>query len=148
MAVNILSKRSSEMADIAIKNADGSPMLDEANKPVTATCFGPGSKVWQVADAARRRKQVRRTREANGKFEAAFDNEVEDTIEFLCAVTKRFNNLEYPEVTGDADTVRAVYSDPLLGYIRDQQDANLKSWENFMQASATPAVSTSASLPG
>ena len=140
MPVNILSKVAAEVSDIPIKNPDGSPMLDDRQQPVTATCFGPATKVWQVADAARRRKAVKRTREANGKFEAAFDGEIEDAIDFLCAVTKRFNNLEYPGVEGDREVVRAVYSNP--------QDANLKSWENFIEASPTNAASTPGTLPG
>jgi hypothetical protein len=148
MAVNILTKRVAEMCDLPVKNPDGSPMMDETGNPVTATVFGPGTKVWQMADAARRRKAVKRTREANGKLEAAFDNEAEDALEFLCTITKRFNNLEYPGAEGDKATVRAVYSDPLLGFIRDHMEADTRSWENFMQASRTPAPSTSDSSPG
>lgn len=148
MAVNILSKRVAEVSDLPVKNPDGSPMVDDAGNPVTATVFGPGTKVWQVADATRRRKAVKRTREANGKFEAAFDHEDEDTLEFLCAITKRFNNLEHPDVQGDKETVRAVYSEPLLGYIRDHMEADTKSWENFMQASQTLSPSTSGNSPG
>lgn len=148
MALNILTKRVAEVSDLPVKNADGSPMLDEAGKPVTATVFGPGTKIWQVADANKRRKAVKRTREANGKFEAAFDNEDEDVIEFLCTITKRFNNLEYPDVQGDKDTVRAVYSEPLLGFIRDHMEADTKSWENFCQASQSPSTSGSDSSLG
>ena len=148
MAVNILTKRVADVSDLPVKNPDGSPMVDDAGNPVTATVFGPGTKVWQVADAARRRKAVKRTREANGKFEAAFDNEDEDTVEFLCTITKRFNNLEYPDVQGDKETVRAVFTEPLLGFIRDHMEADTKSWENFMQASQTLSASTSGSSLG
>lgn len=135
MAVNALSKRVAEVADLPVKNADGSPMLDDQGMPVTATVFGPGTKIWEVANAAKRRKGVKRTREANGKTEAYFDNENEDIIEFLCAITKRFNNLEFEGAQGDASVVRAVYSDPLLGYIRDHMEADTRSWENFTKAS-------------
>lgn len=148
MGLNILSKRVAEVSDLPVKNADGSPLRDDEGNPVTATVFGPGSKIWQVADATRRRKAVKRTREANGKFEAAFDNEDEDTVEFLCAITKRFNNLDYPEVHGDKETVKAVYSDPLLGFIRDHMEADTKSWENFMKASQSGSSSGSVSSPG
>lgn len=148
MPLNILTKRVAEISDLPVKNADGSVMRDDLGNQVTATVFGPGTKIWQVADATRRRKAVKRTREANGKFEAAFDNETEDVVEFLCAITKRFNNLDYPEVHGDKETVRAVYSDPLLGFIRDHMEADTKSWENFMKASASLASSTSDILPG
>lgn len=144
MAVNALTKLSAEISDIPVKNMDGSPMLDENNNQVTATVFGPGSKIWQVANAAKRRKVMRKVRENNGKMEAAADD-TEDTIEFLCAITKRFNGLELPD---EADQVRAIYSHPLLGYIRDQMDNAAANWENFMQASKPLAPSTSGNVPG
>lgn len=148
MAVNILTKQVAEVADLPIKNPDGSPMLDEQGAPVTATVFGPGTKIWQVANAARRRKGVKRTREANGKTEAYFDNEEEDIVDFLCAVTKRFNNLEYPEIRGDKETVRAIYEAPLLGFIRDHMEADTKNWENFMKASQKVSNAGPVSSPG
>ena len=141
MALNISSFRVADIADLPIKNADGSPLVDpETGEPVTATICGPGHKVWQVADAAKRRKAIKRSREANGKFEAALDNEDADNIDFLCAITKRFNHLDYEDadgnaVHGDRETVRAVYADPLLGFIRDHLMDDTRNWENFMKAS-------------
>ncbi len=146
--LDITTKRVSEVADLPVKNADGIAMFDDQQKPVTATVFGPGTKVWTVADAKRRRKAVKRMRENKGKSEAVIDAEGEDAIEFLCEITKRFNNLSYPDVQGDAETVRAVYSDPLLGFIRDHMEADTRSWENFMKASASGSASTSDNLPG
>lgn len=148
MALNIATKRVSEVSDLPVKNADGSPLIDDNGNPVTATVFGPGTKIWQTAHAGIKRKKFRRTREANGKIEAAVDFEVEDVIEFLCAITKRFNNLEYDGVQGDKEIVRAVYSDPLLGFIRDHMEADTSSWENFMKAAQNLSSSGSASLPG
>lgn len=138
MAVNALTKLSAEISDIPVKNMDGSPMLDENNNPVTATCFGPGSKIWQVAQAAKRRSTMRKVREGGGKLEAVADDTPE-TIDFLCAVTKRFNGLE---IEGEADQVRAIYSNPLLGYIRDHMSEATSNWENFQQASRsnTPSM--------
>lgn len=148
MAVNILEKCVAEVSDLPVKNVDGSPMLDAAGAPVTVTVFGPGTKVWQVADATRRRKAMKRTREANGKIEAALDNNDEDSIEFLCTIVKRFNNLEFPGAQGDKETVAAVFNEPKLGYIRDHLMEDTRSWENFTKASQSLSVSTSASLPG
>ncbi|EJL21893.1 hypothetical protein [Novosphingobium sp. AP12] len=149
MALNITSKRVADVSDLPIKNADGVPLRDpDTGAPVTATVFGPGTKIWQVADAAKRRKAIKRSREANGKFEAALDNEAEDTVEFLCAITKRFNNLEFDDVHGEKDTVHAVYSDPLLGFIRDHMEADTKNWENFMKASQALSSFGSGNSPG
>lgn len=148
MAINILEYRVSDVSDLPVKKADGSPLLDENNKPVTATVFGPGTKIWQVANATMQRKSIKRTREANGKWEASVDHSDEDEIEFLCAITKRFNGLEVPGVQGDKETVRAVYSEPLLGFIRDHMKADTKNWENFMKAAQSLPNSGSDSAPG
>lgn len=149
MALNITSKRVADVSDLPVKNADGVPLRDpDTGAAVTATVFGPGTKIWQVADATRRRKAIKRSREANGKFEAALDNEAEDAVEFLCAITKRFNNLEFDGMHGEKDTVAAVYGDPLLGFIRDHMEVDTKNWENFMKASQSLSTSGSDSLPG
>lgn len=148
MALNIISKRVAEVSDLPVKNADGAPLRDDQGVPVTATVFGPGTKIWQVAFAAKKRKAFKRTREANGKIEATIDNEDEDAVEFLCAITKRFNNLEYPDVHGDKETVRAVYSDPLLGFIRDHMEDDTSNWENFMKAAQTLSNDGSVSTSG
>jgi len=139
MAVNALTKVAAEVSDIPVKEMDGSPMLDENNNPVTATMFSPASKIWQVAHANKRRKTMRKVRENGGKLEAVADD-TEDTIEFLCAVTKRFNGLEIPD---EPDQVRAIYSNPRLGYIRDQMEDAASNWENFTAASKaiSPAMS-------
>lgn len=135
MPLNIAEKRVADVTDLPVKNADGSPLRDpDTGTAVTATVFGPGTKIWQVANATMRRKAIKRTREANGKFEASLDNEDEDIVDFLCAITKRFNGLVFEGVEGERETVRAVYNEPLLGFIRDDMVADTKSWENFMKA--------------
>lgn len=144
MAINALTKLAAEVSDLPIKNMDGSPMLDEAGNAITATVFGPGSKIWQVADATKRRKAIRRVRENGSKMEAVVDD-AEDTLDFLCAITKRFNGLEIP---GEADQVRAIYSHPQLGYIRDHMEADTRNWENFTQASKAVSTDTPANSLG
>ena len=154
MALNITSKRVADISDLPVKNADGVALIDpETGAPVTATICGPGTKIWQVADAAKRRKAIKRSREANGKFEAALDNEDADIADFLCAITKRFNHLDYEDdegnkVQGEREIVRAVYSDPLLGFIRDHMVEDTRNWENFMKASLAISSSGSGSSPG
>jgi len=154
MTLNITTKRVADVADLPVKDADGKPMTDpETGAAITATILGPGTKVWQVADATKRRKAIKRSREANGKFEAALDNEDADIIEFLATITKRFNGLDYEDeqgnkVEGERETVRAVYSDPLLGFIRDHMLDDTRNWENFMKASQLVSNSGSGNSPG
>ncbi|WP_395391556.1 hypothetical protein WBP07_12885 [Novosphingobium sp. BL-8A] len=149
MALKITNLRVADISDLPVKNADGSPLRDpDTGAPITATVFGPGTKIWQAANATKQRKAVKRSREANGKFEAALDFKEEDTIEFLCAVTKRFNGIEIDGAHTDQETVRAVYSDPLLGFIRDHMDTDVSNWENFMKASQSLSNFGSDSSPG
>jgi hypothetical protein len=135
MAVDFSTKRVAEVADLPIKNPDASPMVDDDGVAVTATVFGPGTKIWQVAHAAMRRKAIKRSREAKGKYEASLDNEIEDQIEFLVTITKRFNNFANPDGVGDKELVEQVYNDLRLGFIRDHMLEDTESWENFMKAS-------------
>lgn len=148
MPVNISAHRVAEVSDLPVKSADGAPLVDDQGNAVTATVFGPGTKIWQVANATMRRVALKRTREAGGKIEAAFDGEDDDKVEFLCAITKRFNNLTIDGVEGDREIVRAVYSDPRLGFIRDHMETDTKNWGNFMKASQALSSSGSASSPG
>jgi len=154
MALKAASLRVADVSDLPVKNADGSPLRDpDTGAPITATVFGPGTKIWQAANATKQRKAVKRSREANGKIEAALDFKEEDTVEFLCAITKRFNGLDYEDEHGnkiqdERENVRAVYSDPLLGFIRDHMSDDASSWENFMKASQSLSNSGSVSSPG
>lgn len=147
MAVNILSKRVVGVADIPVKEADGTIMRDEKGNPVTATVDGPATKVWQVANARKRRRAMQRTREAGGKYELALENNEEDEIEFLCTVTRSFNNIDYGEMS-EADKVRAIYSDPELGFIRDHMSEDVNKWENFMSKPSSGSNSGSDNIPG
>lgn len=149
MGIDITSMRVAEVSDLPVKRADGTIMMQEDGKtPVTATTFGPGTKIWQVANAAMNRASIKRTREANGKWEASVDNTEEDQAKFLCAIVKRFNGLDYPGVDGDKPTVEAVFADPLLGYIRDNLITDTRNWENFMKASQSLANATPGTSPG
>jgi hypothetical protein len=148
MTIDATKLRVLDVADLPVKNADGSPMLQENGEPVTATVFGPATKIWQNADAHRRRKAVKRSRENKGKYEAAIDHEVEDTIEFLCTITKRFNGMGHGDTQGDKEIVVAIYNDPSLGYIRDHMDDDAGNWESFMKAQQSLSNSGPSNLPG
>jgi hypothetical protein len=148
MPVDVFALRVAEMADLPIKFPDGSPMVDGDGLAVTASVFGPGTRIWQVAHATMRRKAIKRSREANGKYEAALDNATEDTVDFLCAIIKRFNNFANPDGIDDAALVAKVLNEPLLGYIRDHLSDDASNWENFTKASSRSSNSGSGNLPG
>lgn len=131
---DITKKRVAETGKIELKDADGSPLVDDAGNVLTVTAHGPGSKVWQQADAAMSRKQAERMRKNGGKVEAALDNAKADQVDFLCAVTISFNGWEYP--TENGNQFRAAYSDDTIGYIRDHVFREVRDW-SFTKGSAT-----------
>ena len=64
MAYDITKKRVTETGEITLKDADGSPLLDDDGNELTVTVHGPGSKVWQQASAEQNRKRAERMRHA------------------------------------------------------------------------------------
>lgn len=136
MAFDITTKRAAESGDIALKDGDGSPLHDEAGNPLSVTVHSPASKQYQQAQAEVNRKRAERLRKNGGKMEAALDNAREDAIEFLCRVTIRLNNFDYPAAKG-SDAIRALYEDDALGFIRDHVYADVSDWGSFTKGSAT-----------
>jgi len=138
MAVNLLDIQVPAIGKINLKRPDGSPLLDENNQPCFARVHSPASKVWEVANATRRRKAMKRVRDAGGKLEASVDDSA-DSIEFLIAVTEEFVGVEMPLPEGESGAkamVRAIYSNSALGFIRDQIEAASSDWGSFTDGSA------------
>lgn len=146
MAIDLSQKRVPAIGYVQVKNPDGSLMLDENGSGAYARMHSPASKQWEVADAAMRRKSLRRVRENGGKIEAVADEPIEDTIDFLCAITEEFINLkvDLPEgETGAKALVKAIYTDPQLGFIRDQMKADSRDWGALLGKLPTSSNSTS-----
>lgn len=129
MTFDITKKRAVETGEIELKNGDGSPLLDEAGKPLSVSVHSPASKAWQQANADLNRKRAERVRKNGGKVEAALENAREDQIEFLCRITVKLNNFSYPGK--DGDPIRALYEDDGLGFIRDHVYAEVNDWSAF-----------------
>lgn len=151
MAIDLSQKLVPVVGYVQVKNADGSLMLDDSGNGAYARMHSPASKIWEVADAAMRRKSLRRVRENGGKIEAVADEPIEDIIDFLCAITEEFINLkvELPEGETSAKAlVKAIYTNPQWGFIRDQMKADARDWGSILGKLPTPANSGSASSPG
>jgi hypothetical protein len=134
---DITKKRALETAKIPLVNGDGSPMYDEAGNELSVTVHGPGSKLWQQADAERSRRRTARM-EKRGKISAALDHAREDEVDFLCAITVSFNGWEYPgEFKTSGDMHRAAYDDDSIGFIRDHVHKEATDWSVFTKGSAT-----------
>jgi hypothetical protein len=138
MAFDITRKRASETAKIDLVNGDGTPFLDDDGNQLSVTVHGPGSKVWQQADAERSRRRTVRIEKNRGKISAAIDLTGEDQVDFLTAITVSFNGWEYPgEFASQRDMFKAAYADDTIGYIRDHVSAEAGGWEAFTSGSAT-----------
>lgn len=132
---DIKKKRVAATADIDLKDADGSPLLDDDGNQLSVTVHGPGSKVWQQAQAEQNRKQAERMRKNGGRLEAALDNAKADQVDFLCRVTVSFNGWNYSDDPG-LGQFRAAYDDDEIGYIRDHVYSEARDWAAFMKGSA------------
>lgn len=145
MAFDITKRRAAETAQIELEDGAGGPLLDDDGNRMKATICGPGSKVWQRADADRNRKRTARIEKSRGRIGAAIDKGKEDETEFLVAITISFDGWDYPAPKPDewkegdpdpawpskADMFRAAYNDDSIGYIRDQLHKEGSSWEAF-----------------
>lgn len=142
MTFDITKKRALETGQIDLVTGEGSPLIDENGNQLSVTVYGPGSKIWQVADATRNRRRLSRIEKNRGRASAALDQAREDEIDFLVAVTISFNGWEYPAPENqpwpDQNAMfRAAYADDTLGYIRDHVSREANSWEAFTKGSAT-----------
>lgn len=142
MTFDITKKRAAETAKIELVNGEGSPLTDDAGNVLSVTVHGPGSKVWQQADAERSRRRTSRIEKNRGKLTAALDNAKEDEVDFLVAITVSFNGWEYPGPDGapwpgQKDMFRATYADDTIGYIRDHVHREANDWSVFTRGSAT-----------
>ena len=137
MAFDISARRASETATIELKNGDGSPLVDEEGKPISVVVSGPGTKIYRQADAERNRKRTKRLRANGGKPEANIDEALEDHIDFLAAITVKFNgDIEHPDAKNKGDIARAIYADDSLGFIREHVTSEASDWSAFTKGSA------------
>lgn len=119
---------------------DGSPDKD---RPVGITMYGPGTKPYQNATAAKHQKQVERLR-SKGKLKQSAAEMRADQAAFLSAVTVSFHEIERDELKDQALFV-ATYEDLEIGFIAEQATEFVGDWTNFPKGSSKPSASTSAS---
>lgn len=140
MAIDLTKKRIPPIGIVKLDEADGSPMINpETGERAGARMHSPASKIWEVANAERHRKTIRRVRDSGGKAEASTESN-EDVAKFLNAVVEEFIGVEVPLPEGESGAkalVRAVLADPELGYIRDQLDKKAHDWGAFLDGSPT-----------
>jgi hypothetical protein len=142
-------KRIPAIGKIMLKEADGSPLMAEADGSQSwARGYTPSSKFWENAMAERRRKVRKRVREAGGKLDAA-DETTEDKVAFLETVITELSPGVVEGIAGDMkQQISAVLRDTEIGYIRDQLDAAEQDWGSFLETLESNSPSGSVSQPG
>lgn len=101
---------------------------EKQEKPIQVHLYGPGSKQFAAAEA----KNSRRIMESVGRRGKKAD-QAEMRVEFLVAITDRFESLEYDKLAGAA-LANAVYGDVTLRFIADQVYSFVNDTANFTQA--------------
>lgn len=117
------------------EGADGKP---DRSKPMRATMYGPGSKQFarvQAAEANRiiSRMQDQAVDQKNPQTESG-DQRIQSEIDAASELTDSFENIEYDGLAG-RDLIVAVYSDPLLWFLRQQANRYPRDSANFRRPS-------------
>ena len=114
---------------VELTDATGNPLKDSAGNQPAIVIYGPGSKEYTAAVAARNNRMMDRLRK-KGKSDLSSEQQVSDHATFLAACTHSFEYIERDNLT-DAALFKATYSDPRIGFIVEQVAAKLGDWANF-----------------
>jgi hypothetical protein len=112
---------------LELQNANEEPLQDKDGKPLSVTVYGPGSKAYQKANAARTQRLMDLMAK-KGKVKLNAEDQAKENASFLAACTVSFNGWAYK---GDASAFEAAYSDPSIGFIADQVAKAIGDWANF-----------------
>ena len=115
--------------------ADGEDGNPDQSRPMVAVLYGPGSKQYAKAAAARNNRLVD-TLKKKGKTEKSAEEQARESADFLAACTHSLENVDYDGLQGEA-LFRAVYSDTSIGFIAEQVGKHIGEWGNFKKASST-----------
>ena len=119
-----------ETSTLHLTDASDNLLYEGKDKPVTVTVYGPGSKAYAKAQAARNNRMMDKLRK-KGKAEMTAEQTAIENADFLAACTVSMDNIDYDKLTGEA-LFKAVYSDTSIGFIAEQVNKHLSEWSNFL----------------
>lgn len=132
MAFNLNTLKTKDTTAVHLRNPATDELLfdDEAKtKPVQVHIYGPGSSAYRNATLEMQNRQLKR-----GKKQISAEVLREESIDLLVACTASFENLAVDNVeVATKEQIKAVYSDPQLGWLKDQVDSALGDIANFLQ---------------
>lgn len=116
-------------------NANDEPLTNPDGTKPSVTVYGPGSKVYQKAQAARTQRLMDRMAK-KGKVKLSAEEQLREQAEFLAACTVSMNHWAYKGRT-DAAAIADAYADPSIGFIADQVAKAVGDWANFTSEQST-----------
>lgn len=136
--LDITSVSATDVATIKLTHGNGDPLLAPNKEQVSITVYGPGSDEYCRAASRRQNWLVEKMRKKGGKLVQTAEEKLEQEARFLAAITISFNGFAYPPADGKTgfELFRAAYSDPKIGFIKDQVAEFAGDWENFSAGSA------------
>lgn len=133
---DITTLSAADTSIVELVGGDDAPLYDDKGKRLSITVYGPGSKVYQRAQA-RQQNQLMDKIKKRGKMDQSAEEKLAEQAEFLAACTVSFNHFTYPPAEGleGAALFRKAYEDPSIGFIAAQVAAHINDWANFTTSS-------------
>lgn len=134
----------SATAFLHLKGPTGKPLYegDDLSRPIGIDLFSPGSSQYAKVEELQSARSVERLRDNDGKVSVVpVAKRREHDVEDLLILTAGFRDIEVDDASGaplsGAALHEAVYSDPALGWIKEQAGKFCSDWGKFLGNSAT-----------
>ena len=133
---DITTLAATDTSTVELVGGDDAPLFDDKGKRLSITVYGPGSRVYQRAQA-RQQNQLMDKIKKRGKMDQSAEEKLAEQADFLAACTVSFNAFAYPPAEGleGAALFRKAYEDPSIGFIATQVAAHINDWANFTKSS-------------
>ena len=106
---------------------------DKKTKPIAIELFGPATNEAINYGHKMQRKAVAKMGKRGLKSLKMSPEEMDQQgVERLCAFTASVSNLTYNSKKMTPETMSEVYSDPKMGWLCDQLNEKLGSWDDFL----------------
>ncbi|MBK6492938.1 MAG: hypothetical protein IPF97_14915 [Sphingomonadales bacterium] len=134
---DITQLSANETSTVELVGGDDEPLYDDKGARLSITVYGPGTKVYQRAQA-RQQNLIMDKLKKRGRMDQSAEEKALEQAEFLAACTVSFNGFAYPPAKGleGAAYFRKAYEDPTIGFIAAQVGAHIGDWANFTKSSA------------
>jgi hypothetical protein len=133
---DITTLAATDTSTVELVGGDDAPLFDDKGKRLSITVYGPGSKVYQRAQA-RQQNQLMDKVKKRGKMDQSAEEKLAEQADFLAACTVSFNAFAYPPAEGleGQELFRKAYADASIGFIATQVAAHINDWANFTKSS-------------